>query len=230
MTPPASRPLIVPSVLPADFANLGEACRQLEKAGADRIQWDIMDGRFVPNLTFGPDTVASCRPLVELPFEAHLMVDDPDRLLPRWVDAGCATIIVHAEAATHLHRTLQTVRGLGVRAGVAINPATPLSLVEHVIDLVDLLLIMTVNPGFGGQAYLASQERKIAAARGLLDAAAPERNIELEVDGGITTETIDGAAQAGARTFCAGSALFRAPRGLESAVAELRRRAEEAIR
>ncbi|HSV64409.1 MAG TPA: ribulose-phosphate 3-epimerase [Mycobacteriales bacterium] len=222
----APPPRICPSVLPADFSRLGDDCRALEQAGVDRIQWDVMDGVFVPNITMGPDIIASVRPLVSLGFEAHLMVVDPDHMLPRWVEAGCELVIVHAEACRHLHRTLAAVRELGVRAGVALNPATPLSAVEHVTDLLDLLLVMTVNPGFGGQSYLASMEPKIAEARALI--ARTGREIELEVDGGISTSTIGAAARAGATTFCAGSALFRERDHLGDAVAELRRLAAEA--
>ncbi len=226
MPDPAVR--IVPSVLPADFSRLGEECQALEKAGVDRIQWDVMDGRFVPNLTFGPDVVAACRPLVQIGFEAHLMVVDPDPMLPRWAAAGCELVIVHAEACRHLHRSLAAVRESGARAGVALNPATPLSAVEHVLDLVDLLLVMTVDPGFGGQSYLPSMEPKIAAARRLLDDRAP--HVELEVDGGIGPETIAAAAAAGARTFCAGSALFADRTDMGGAVSRLRSTAEQAIR
>ena len=217
---------IVPSVLPADFARLGDEVRALEKAGVDRVQWDVMDGRFVPNLTFGPDVVAAVRPLVTVPFEAHLMVVEPDALLSRWVQAGCDIVIVHAEACRHLHRTLGAIRELGASAGVALNPATPLTAVEHVLDLVDLLLVMTVNPGFGGQAYLRSMEPKIAAARQLL-AGAPQP-VELEVDGGIGPETVAGAVAAGARVLVSGSALYRDPEGLAHAVADLRERARRA--
>jgi ribulose-phosphate 3-epimerase len=219
---------IVPSVLPADFARLGEEVMALEKAGVDRIQWDVMDGCFVPNLTFGPDVIAAVRPLVGLPFEAHLMVAEPDVLLPRWVEAGCELVIVHAEACAHLHRTLGRIAELGARAGVALNPATPLESVRHVLDLCDLLLIMTVNPGFGGQAYISAMEPKIAEARALIDAS--PHPVELEVDGGIGPGTVAGAARAGARVLVAGSALYRDPDGLAHAVAELRARAEEACR
>jgi len=217
---------IVPSVLPVDFARLGDEVLALEKAGVDRVQWDVMDGSFVPNLTFGPDVIAAVRPLVSVPFEAHLMVADADVLLPRWVEAGCGLVIVHAEACLHLHRTLGRIAELGARAGVALNPATPLDAVRHVTDLVDLLLIMTVNPGFGGQAYIASMEPKIAAARELIDQA--DREIELEVDGGIGPATVAGAVAAGARVLVAGSALYRDPDGLSHAVADLRSRAEAA--
>ncbi|GAA3101507.1 ribulose-phosphate 3-epimerase [Pseudonocardia yunnanensis] len=222
------RAQIAPSVLPADFAALGDECRALEKAGADRIQWDVMDGRFVPNLTFGPDVVAAVRPHTALPFEAHLMVVEPDALVGEMVDAGCELVIVHAEACVHLHRTLGAIRDRGARSGVAVNPATPLTAVEHVLDIVDLLLVMTVNPGFGGQPYLASMEPKIAAARRLIGRSG--QRIELEVDGGIGPATIGGAARAGADVFCAGSALYRHPDGLAAAVTELRECAEEAWR
>ena len=217
---------IVPSVLPADFAHLGDEVIALEKAGVDRIQWDVMDGRFVPNLTFGPDVIASVRPLVGIPFEAHLMVADPDALLGRWIEAGCELVIVHAEACLHLHRTLGRIAELGARAGVALNPATPLEAVRHVVDLIDLLLVMTVNPGFGGQAYIPTMEPKIADAARLLEGT----SVELEVDGGIGPDTIAGAVRAGARVLVAGSALYRDPDGLSHAVTELRDRAEEACR
>lgn len=218
---------IVPSVLPADFARLGDECQALEKAGVDRIQWDVMDGNFVPNITMGPDIVAACRPLVGLGFEAHLMVTDPDPMLGRWVEAGCELVIVHAETCRHLHRTLSVIRDSGARTGVALNPATPLTAVEHVLDLVDLLLVMTVNPGFGGQHYLASMEPKLVAARAMLDRHAPAT--ELEVDGGIGPATIGAAAAAGARTFCAGSSLFADRDDIAGTVARLRSLAREAL-
>lgn len=199
-------PTLVASVLPADFSELGQEVRQLEKAGVDRIQWDVMDGRFVPNLTFGADVIAANRAHVSMGFEAHLMVDDPVPMLPRWVEAGCEIVIVHAEATPHLHRALSVIADLGARVGVALNPATPLDAVVNVLDLVDLLLVMTVNPGFGGQQYLAAMEHKIAAARAEIDRR--ELNIQLEVDGGISAATIGAAARAGADVFCAGSALF----------------------
>jgi ribulose-phosphate 3-epimerase len=216
-------PLIVPSVLPADFSRLGDDVAALEKAGVDRIQWDVMDGHFVPNLTFGPDVIAACRPRAAVGFEAHLMVSNPDELLPRYVEAGCELVIVHAEACVHLHKTLATIRGLGARAGVALNPSTGIEAVRHVVDLMDLLLVMTVNPGFGGQAYIATMEPKVAEARALIDGSGFD--IELEVDGGIGPSTIAGAAGAGADVLVAGSALFRDPEGLEHAVSDLRARA-----
>ncbi len=198
----------------------------LEKAGVERIQWDVMDGRFVPNLTFGPDVIASIRPHVSVLFEAHLMVLEPDELAHRYVEAGCELLIVHQEACPHLHRTLGHLRELGAQAGVALNPSTPIAAVEHVLDLCDLVLVMTVNPGFGGQKYLSTMEPKIAelatrrAERGL--------SFDIEVDGGIGPATVAGAVRAGANVLVAGSALFRDPLGLSHAVAELRANAEEA--
>jgi ribulose-phosphate 3-epimerase len=192
----------------------------LEKAGADRIQWDVMDGRFVPNLTFGPDVIASCRSRVTVPFEAHLMVDEPDELLARCVEAGCRLLIVHAESTRHLHRTLGRVRDLGADAGVALNPATPVAAVAHVLDLCSLVLVMTVNPGFGGQDYIATMEPKIAAARRMIVEGGWD--CDLEVDGGIAPSTAGGAARAGANVLVAGSALYRDPLGLEHAVTEPR--------
>lgn len=216
------RPIqIVPSVLPADFSKLGEECAALEAAGVDRIQWDVMDGVFVPNLTFGPDVVAACRRWATVPFEAHLMIVEPDQYLSQWVDAGCETLIVHAESTRHLHRTLGRVRELGASPGVALNPSTPLATVEHVLDLCDMVLIMTVNPGFGGQAYIATMEPKIRELRAMYDG-------DIEVDGGISPDTIAGAASAGANWLVAGSALYRDPDGLEHAVKDLRARAEAA--
>jgi len=219
---------IAPSVLPADFARLGDECQALEKAGVDRIQFDVMDGRFVPNITFGPDVIASVRSAVSVPFEAHLMIEEPDHLISRFVEAGCGLIIVHEETCTHLHRTLSHIRDLGVGAAVALNPHTPIDRIAHVLDLLEMVLIMTVNPGFGGQAYISTMEPKIAATRALLDTA--DRWIDLEVDGGISANTIEGAAAAGANVLISGSAMFRHPDGLGAAVAELRQLATRAYR
>jgi ribulose-phosphate 3-epimerase len=222
-----SRPIqIAPSVLPADFSRLGDEVAALEAAGVDLIQWDVMDGQFVPNLTFGPDVIASARPHTSVPFEAHLMVYTPDVMAKQYIDAGCSRLIVHAEACTHLHRTLGNINDLGAHAAVALNPATPASAIAHVLDLVDLVLVMTVNPGFGGQAYIATMEPKIAEIRAMIDAAGLTDTVDLEVDGGIGPATIAGAAAAGANVLIAGSALYRDPEGLEHAVADLRARAE----
>ena len=224
-----SRPIqIAPSVLPADFSRLGEEVAALEAAGVDLIQWDVMDGQFVPNLTFGPDVIASARPHTSVPFEAHLMVYTPDVMAQQYIDAGCSRLIVHAEACTHLHRTLGNINDLGANAAVALNPATPASAIAHVLDLVDLVLVMTVNPGFGGQAYIATMEPKIAEIRSMIDAAGLADTVDLEVDGGIGPSTIAGAAAAGANVLIAGSALYKDPDGLAHAVADLRARAEAA--
>ena len=218
---PAERPIeIAPSVLPADFSRLGDEVVALEKAGVDRIQWDVMDGRFVPNLTFGPDVIAACRPHVTVPFEAHLMVEEPDALLPRYVDAGCELLIVHAESTRHLHRSLGRVRELGARAAVALNPATPAAAVEDVLDLCAMVLVMTVNPGFGGQDYIATMEPKIRRIRQMVVDGG--HDVDVEVDGGIGPGTVQGATTAGANVLVAGSALYRDPEGLEHAVTELR--------
>lgn len=223
--PGTTRPFeIIPSVLPADFSRLGDACRDLEQAGVDRIQFDIMDGRFVPNLTFGPDVVASLRPHVGVPFEAHLMVEEPGWMYRAFVDAGCDMIIVHAESVGHLHRALDEVRSAGARAAVAINPATPVSDVEWVLDLVEMVLVMTVNPGFGGQAYIPTMEPKVAELRNLV--LSRGLDVDIEVDGGIGPATIAGAAAAGANCLVAGSSLFRDPDGMAHAVSDLRARAE----
>jgi ribulose-phosphate 3-epimerase len=224
---PAPRPVhIAPSVLPADFSRLGEECAALEEAGVDRIQWDVMDGQFVPNLTFGPDVIASCRDAVSVPFEAHLMVNTPEVMLAQYVEAGCRLVIVHAESTIHLHRCLGQVAEAGGAAAVALNPSTPVSAVEHVLDLVEMVLVMTVNPGFGGQAYIATMEPKIAELRRLI--VARGLDVDIEVDGGIGPDTIAGATAAGANALVAGSALYRDPKGLGHAVADLRARAEAA--
>ena len=218
-----ARPIqIAPSVLPVDFSKLGEAVVALDKAGVDLIQWDVMDGQFVPNLTFGPDVIASTRSLTTLPFEAHLMVLTPDVMAKRYVEAGCQRLIVHVEACTHLHRTLGNIRELGATAAVALNPSTPPSEVANVLDLVDLVLVMTVNPGFGGQSYISTMEPKIAEVRRMVNEAGLEDTVDVEVDGGISASTIQGAARAGANVLVAGSALFKHKDGLGAAVQELR--------
>jgi ribulose-phosphate 3-epimerase len=224
-----SRPVMIsPSVLPADFSKLGSEVAALEAAGVDLVQWDVMDGQFVPNLTFGPDVIKSARQHSSLPFEAHLMVLTPDTMAKQYVDAGCSRLIVHAEACTHLHRTCANINELGATAAVALNPATPVSAVEHVLDLIDMVLVMTVNPGFGGQAYLPSMEKKIAQVQRMLEAEGRADDVHIEVDGGIGPATIAGAAAAGANVLIAGSALYRDPEGLEHAVSDLRSRAEAA--
>jgi ribulose-phosphate 3-epimerase len=220
---------ISPSVLPADFSKLGDEVRALEDAGVDLIQWDVMDGQFVPNLTFGPDVIASARRHTSLPFEAHLMVLTPDVMAARYVEAGCGRLIVHAEACTHLHRTCENIRSMGATAAVALNPHTPASAVEHVLDLIDMVLVMTVNPGFGGQAYIRTMEPKIREVRDMITARGLGDAVNVEVDGGIGPSTIAGAAAAGANVLIAGSALYRDPQGLKHAVDDLRARATAAF-
>ena len=220
-----SRPIAVaPSVLPVDFSRLGDECIALEKAGVDLIHWDVMDGVFVPNLTFGPDVIASTRHLVDLEFEVHLMVVDPDRLIDRYVDAGCSTVLVHAEACDHLHRSLSHIADLGATPGVALNPHTPAEVIRHVRDLLGVVLVMTVNPGFGGQSYIGAMEPKVAEVAAMLEGY----DCALEVDGGIGPSTVADVVAAGADRLVSGSALFGDPEGLEHAVADLRGRAEAA--
>jgi ribulose-phosphate 3-epimerase len=176
----------------------------------------------VPNITFGPHVVKACRTFTDLPFEAHLMVQTPDLLAERWVEAGCSRLIVHPESVVHLHRTLANINSLGARAAVVLNPSTPASAIAHVLDLIDLVLVMTVNPGFGGQSYLASMEPKIAEIRRMIDDAGLGDQVDLEVDGGIARPTIEAATRAGANVFVAGSAVFNHPDGLAAAISELR--------
>ena len=197
---------IAPSILSADFSRLGEEIRAVENAGADMIHVDVMDGHFVPNLTIGPPVVASIKKIAHVPLDVHLMIDNPDRYVQSFAEAGSDIITVHAEAAVHLHRTVHLIRELGARAGVSLNPATPLAAIEEVIGDIDLLLIMTVNPGFGGQAFIESMLPKIRKARAMLDRLSPD--VMLEVDGGITLQNIGVAAEAGADVFVAGSAIF----------------------
>jgi ribulose-phosphate 3-epimerase len=202
---------IAPSILAADFARLGEEVRAVDEAGADWIHIDIMDGHFVPNITIGPGVVRALRPHTELPFDVHLMISPVDYILESFAEAGADIISLHPEAGPHLHRSLQTIRALGKKAGVVLNPATPVSAIDHVMDMVDLILVMSVNPGFGGQAFIESQLDKIAALRARIDnhAAAGGQPIDLEVDGGIDRHTAPRAIAAGANVLVAGTATFR---------------------
>jgi ribulose-phosphate 3-epimerase len=200
---------IAPSILSADFSRLGEEIKAMEKAGADLIHVDVMDGHYVPNITIGPGVVSSLRKTTSLPFDVHLMIDDPDRYIDAFVDAGSNIITVHAEAVTHLHRTVQYIKAKGVRAGVSLNPSTPLACVEEILPDIDLLLIMTVNPGFGGQKFISGMLPKIRKAREF--AQARGLRMAIEVDGGVTTENIGTLADAGADIFVAGAAVFGSP-------------------
>jgi ribulose-phosphate 3-epimerase len=197
---------IAPSILSADFSRLGEEIKAVEKAGADLIHVDVMDGHYVPNITIGPGVVSSLRKTTGLPFDVHLMIEEPDRYIDAFVDAGSNIITVHAEAVIHLHRTVQYIKGKGVKVGVSLNPSTPLSCVEEILPDIDLLLIMTVNPGFGGQKFISGMLPKIRKAREL--AQTRGLKMAIEVDGGVTAENIGTLAEAGADIFVAGAAIF----------------------
>ncbi len=202
-------PLIAPSILSADFSRLGEQIQEAEAAGADWFHLDVMDGCFVPNITLGPVVVRACRRATERPLDVHLMICQPERYLQAFAEAGADLLTVHLEACPHLHRTLQTIRELGCQAGVALNPATPVSLLSEVLDLVDLVLVMSVNPGFGGQTFIPHALHKIERARRMVG----ERPIRIEVDGGINAEILPRVKAAGADVFVAGSAVFGHPQG-----------------
>jgi ribulose-phosphate 3-epimerase len=216
--------LIAPSILSADFTCLGKEVAAVETAGADWIHIDVMDGRFVPNITYGPIIVEACKRATSLPLDVHLMIEKPEEIIPAFAEAGADYISVHAETCPHLHRTLQQIRELGVKPGVALNPATPLSSIEYIADQLEFVLIMSVNPGFGGQKFIGSSIEKIRTLSDLLAQKNPAAVIQ--VDGGINSGTIAAVAKAGARCFVAGSAIFNTPDYAQT-IAALRKDAEK---
>ena len=219
---------IAPSILAADFACLREAIQSAEAAGADYVHVDVMDGHFVPNITIGPPVVRSLRRVTQLPLDVHLMIDDPMQYAPAFADAGADVLTVHVEATPHLHRVLQQIQSLGVRAGVALNPATPASAISQVLNDVELVLVMTVNPGFGGQAFIEQTLDKIRQVRNMLNDA--KSKAEVEVDGGINPQTAERVAAAGATVLVAGTAIFGAADGVEAAIETIRQAAHRGRR
>lgn len=212
---------IAASILSADFARLGEQVNAATAGGADWIHVDVMDGHFVPNMTIGPLVVEALRPITDLPLDVHLMIEEPDRLVPQFARAGADCITVHQETCPHLHRTVQMIRELGVKAGVTINPGTPLSVLDEILPEVDLVLIMSVNPGFGGQSYIPASTDKIARLRRMLDDCGSE-DVELEVDGGIKSHNVAEVVGAGASVLVIGSAIFNDQASIAANIAALR--------
>jgi len=218
---------IAPSILAADFGHLADAVRTAEQGGADYIHLDIMDGRFVPNISFGPPIVAAVRQVTDLPLDVHLMIEEPERYVEAFVEAGANVLTVHAEACVHLHRTVQHITELGCRAGVALNPSTPIEAAREILPFVDLLLVMTVNPGFGAQRFIETSTSKIRRMRKMQAELNPI--CELEVDGGIYADNIDDVVRNGANVIVVGTAVFNGQATVKESIAELRRAAGGAI-
>ncbi|MDO8684280.1 MAG: ribulose-phosphate 3-epimerase [Armatimonadota bacterium] len=218
---------IAPSLLSADFSNLGQAVRDADSGGADYLHFDIMDGHFVPNITFGPMVVKAVRPLTKVKFLTHLMIQNPDDYIEEFVEAGSDSITVHVETCPHLHRVIQKIKSLGARAAVAINPATPIVTLKEILGDIDGVLIMTVNPGFGAQEFIESSLDKIARMRAMLQKAG--RDIDIEVDGGVSAGTVGRIVEAGANVLIAGNSVFANPMGVKKAIEELRSLAEAAV-
>jgi ribulose-phosphate 3-epimerase len=221
-----SRQILAASILAADFSRLGKEIQEAQAGGADWIHVDVMDGHFVPNLSMGPHVVKACRSITNLPLDVHLMIEKPENLLRNFADAGASRLTVHVETCPHLHQTLNSIKELGCSAGVTLNPATPISSLTEVIDEVDLILIMTVNPGFGGQHLIQRTLQKVADTRELLQSRGRD-SVYIEVDGGIDQYTIADAVRAGADAFVAGTAIFQHPDGARSGVQVLRKALEE---
>ncbi len=217
---PSPKVKLAPSILSADFARLGQQVSEATEAGADYIHLDVMDGRFVPNITFGPVVIEGLKPYTNLPLDAHLMIVEPERRIPDFIQAGVHHVTVHAEACTHLHRVIQQIKDGGCRAGVALNPATPIASIEEVLPFLDIVLILTVNPGFGGQTLIPEVLNKVSRLRAIID----ERgyDVELEVDGGVNARTASTVVDAGAHTLIAGSAVFNRQESVADAMAKLR--------
>lgn len=211
---------LAPSILSADFSRLGEEVAEVARAGADYIHVDVMDGHFVPNITIGAPVVASIRPLTDLPLDVHLMIERPEQYISDFAEAGADIITVHVESCPHLHRAVQMIKNLGIKAGVSLNPATPLSAVEEILPDVDLALIMSVNPGFGGQSFIPATPSRIANLRRILDARG--LGVEIEVDGGITPQNAREVVEAGANVLVAGNSVFKAKEGVAGALRSLR--------
>lgn len=239
--PPSARELLVahlenalpmiklaPSILSANFARLGEQVQEADTAGADYIHVDVMDGHFVPNITLGPHIVTAIRPVTRLPLDVHLMIESPEKYVGTFAEAGADIITVHQEACTHLHRVVQQIKEIGKRAGVALNPATPIATLDEILPFIDLVLVMTVNPGFGGQAFIETMPHKIAAMRRMIDTRG--LSVELEVDGGIHSETAPIAVKAGANVLVAGSAIFTSGTTVRQAMDRLRESATKSQR